>query len=266
MQHSANHNGQVQLQSGVRAVIFDLDDTLCGYWQAARTGLLNTFRFNAGHGRTPEEMLTLWGDEFGQFAKEIAQPEWYTQYCISGEATRMELMRRVLSRTGSADPALVKSLSDTYYVERHAALELFPDAAACLAALKGRTTLGMITNGPADIQTQEIEKLGIRGCFDFILIEGEMGVGKPEPVVMKRAEELAGASGPEIVMVGNSYKHDIVPAIAAGWQTVWLRRATDVAPSSKTGRPEERPDDGPVPSLEAGSLTEVVAALDGSLV
>ncbi len=241
-----------------KVIVFDLDDTLCGYWQAAKEGLRKTFLLHDEPGQTVEQMLQLWAEEFTVLSHEISEPLWYPRYCESGETTRRELMRRVLVRLGIHDSSKAQAMSDTYYVERHAGLELFPESIEVLEALSRKFRLAMITNGPADIQRQELEKLQISRFFDPILIEGEMKMGKPHPGVMSRLEELAGCRATDVLMVGNSYKHDIAPAISAGWQTVWIRRDTDVAPSSKTGKPEELPLGGEMPDLIISDLRELL--------
>ncbi len=242
-----------------KVVVFDLDDTLCGYWQAAKHGLKRAFEVHSETGKSADEMLALWADEFSGLVKELGQPRWYVKYCQSGETTRRELMKRVLARLDIRDAQLVQDMSDTYYIERHGALELFPESIEVLDALKGGFRLAMITNGPADIQRQEIETLQIGHYFDPILIEGEMGMGKPNPEVMSKLEKLTSAEGGEILMVGNSFGHDVKPAQAAGWRTAWIRRSTDVAPSSKTGLPEELPPGAIPPDYTIADLRELYA-------
>ncbi|MCG9894153.1 MAG: HAD family hydrolase [Fimbriimonadaceae bacterium] len=246
---------------GVRAIYFDLDDTLCGYWDAAKTGLWKTFEYNPVAGRSTQEMLKVWGEEFKKFGAEIGSDHWYPLYCESGEHTRRELMRRVLARVGIDDPDHGLRLSDTYYVERHAALTLFPEAVEVLETLVGLHPLGLITNGPTDIQRQEIEKLQIGRFFQHIFIEGEQRMGKPNPEVMSRAQEAVGVPAEQILMVGNSFRHDVIPAQAAGWKTAWVRRPSDVPPSSKTGLPEEMPEDATPPDLTMTDLRELWSAL-----
>jgi putative hydrolase of the HAD superfamily len=245
----------------IKGIYFDLDDTLCGYWDAAKAGLRRTFTDHLQHGRTPEEMVMIWGEEFSEFVKEIGSPYWYSRYCESGEHTRLELMTRVLGRVGVHDQRLAEALSSTYYVERHAKLDLFPEALEVLEALARSFPLGLITNGPADIQRQEIEKLQIGSFFTHVFIEGEMRQGKPHPEVMLRAQEAMECQPSQILMVGNSFKHDIVPSQESGWRTAWVRRPSDVPPSSKTGRPEEKPEGSTAPDLEMANLKELLPVL-----
>jgi putative hydrolase of the HAD superfamily len=118
--------------------------------------------------------------------------------------------------------------------------------------------LGLITNGPADIQRQEVNTLGIAHYFDHIWIEGEMGEGKPVTRVFERAVEAAGSTPETTLMVGNSYKHDVAAAINMGWSAIWIRRPSDVPPSAgPEAKPEERPQDGPVPTRTISDLREL---------
>ncbi|HRI44302.1 MAG TPA: HAD family hydrolase [Fimbriimonadaceae bacterium] len=245
----------------VRAVFFDLDDTLCGYWQASREALHEAFTQHAPESHTAEEMVRAWARAFRKFSPSLKKSDWYATYLQRGEPTRTEQMRQTLAEVGHEDESRAQRLSETYARERDARLRLFPEAPGVLEALHGAYPLGLITNGPADIQRQEIETLGIGPLFDHILIEGEMGEGKPLPSVFRRAESMVGLPPAELLFVGNSYGHDILPAIEAGWSTAWIRRATDVPPSTdgSAQTPEDRPSGSPPPTLEIGSLIELLS-------
>ena len=245
----------------VKVVYFDLDDTLCAYWDAAKKGLRLAFEDHPEHGKPIDTMIRHWGDAFREFSPTIKDTHWYAKYLESGETTRIELMRRVLERVGVYDEDLAERLSHTYYVERHAALELFPEAREVLEQLHRRFKLGLITNGPADIQRQEIETLHILHFFNAVLIEGEMGKGKPHPDVMKLAEQLSGFAGEEVLFVGNSYKHDVAPAREAGWHQAWVRRPSDVSPTSKSQEPEGIPEGAPEPDITITNLRQLLPAL-----
>lgn len=245
----------------VKVVFFDLDDTLCAYWDAAKKGLRLTFDEHQGHGTSTDDMIRHWGEAFRDFAPTIKDTHWYEKYLDSGDLTRVELMRRVLERAGIYDESLASQLSETYYVERHAALEFFPEVIDVLDILRGKYKMGLITNGPADIQRQEIETLNLSSYIDYVLIEGEMRMGKPDPDVMRKAEELCGCKGEEILFVGNSFNHDIKPAIAAGWHNAWIRRPSDVPPTSRLNGPAPKPENEPEPDLTITDLRELLPAL-----
>lgn len=243
----------------IEAIYFDLDDTLCAYWNAAKTGLRKAFEDHPEHGFPIEQLLEAWAVAFREFVETIGKTHWYEKYRHSGEITRAELMRRTLERLGNYDEDLAQHLSHTYHVERQAALELFPEALEVLERLQPHYPLGIITNGPADIQRQEIQVLNIAPYFEHILIEGELGFGKPDPRVMEIAEDLVGLSPDQILFVGNSYGHDMVPAHEAGWRTAYVRRPSDVSPSSKSGKPEDIPEHGFTPDLIITDLRQLLA-------
>lgn len=244
----------------VRAVYFDLDDTLCGYWDAAKGGLLSAFERHRPED-PPDEWLLEWGRAFREFSPTVKREPWRDHYLRSGEETRTELMRRTLARRGIRDEALAQSLSATYAAERRNRLRLFPETPEVLDALRGRYPLGLITNGPADVQRDEIETLELQDYFHHVFIEGELGEGKPHLSVFRLAEEAVGQPPENLLFVGNSYGHDIAPANAAGWHTVWVRRPSDVAPSSKTGRPEEVPSGSPHPEYVVDDLRDLLPLL-----
>jgi putative hydrolase of the HAD superfamily len=248
----------------IKAIFFDLDDTLCAYWEASKLGLRKVFDEHGPEGFSADDMMRHWAQTFREFSPTLKQSGWYEGYCLSGEPTRTEQMRLTLKRIGIEDQQLAEKLSESYAQKRNANLRLFPEAQQVLDVLRGRYPLGLITNGPADIQRQEIATLGIEGYFEHIFIEGEMGEGKPLQAVFDRAAAAVGLKPNQLLFVGNSYRHDIKPALAAGWRAVWIRRPTDVPPSAGGGSPakvEEKPADDPHPDAVIGDLREVLDLL-----
>jgi putative hydrolase of the HAD superfamily len=244
--------------AAVRGIYFDLDDTLCGYWDASKRAMRQTFAELAPEGVSAEAMLGHWAEVYRTFAKEIKTDKWYPGYLISGEPTRTEQMRLALEAAGRPDEAHARRLGDRYRELRNEYLERFPETTAVLDALVPHYPLGLITNGPADIQREEIATLSLDGYVKHVFIEGEMGEGKPKPGVFARAAAAMGLAPEELLMVGNSYGHDIVPAIVAGWKTAWIRRPSDVPPSARpNAKPEERPSDGPIPTVEISDLRQL---------
>ena len=247
----------------VRRIFFDLDDTLCGYWDASKAALRQTFEDHGPDGFNADQMVEHWATAFREFSPTLKKTGWYEIYLKEGEPTRTEQMRLTLRRIDVDDEPLARRLSDAYGAYRDQNLRLFPDAIEVLDTLSARHPLGLITNGPADIQRQEIATLGIERYFDQIYIEGEMGRGKPLADVFAMITERAEVEPHEIMMVGNSYAHDIQPALVSGWRGIWIRRPSDVPPSAPghLTKPEERPTDSPTPDAEIGSLSELLVLM-----
>lgn len=248
--------------SRIKAIYFDLDDTLCGYWDASKAGLRQAFEKVRPEGISVDDMVIHWGEAFRKFSRGLKDTHWYELYLTSGEPTRTEQMRLTLQEAGIEDAAMAAAMSQAYMELRDANFKPFADTYAVLDLLKPAFKLGLITNGPADIQRQEIGTAKLESYFEHFFIEGEMRVGKPEPVVFDKAREAVGLEPDEILMVGNSYGHDIRPAVAAGWLTAWIRRPSDVPPSAKTpGKPEELPAGAPEPTVTINELSELLPLL-----
>ncbi len=249
----------------VRAVYFDLDDTLCGYWDACKAALRDTFGRHAPEGHRPDDLVRRWAEAFRAFAPGLRDLGLYDNYLVSGRPTRNEQMRRTLALLEIEDEELACRLGDHYAERRDANLRLFPDALTVLDLLRDKGyRMGLITNGPADVQRQEVETLRLAAYFDPIYIEGEVGYGKPDPRVLANAANAVGEPPERILFVGNSYRHDIEPAIAAGWRTAWVRRPSDVPPSAdldNSDLPENRPDGAPAPDVEIAHLSELPSLL-----
>lgn len=243
-----------------KAIFFDLDDTLCNYWDAAKIGLNQTFLWlESEYGIAHSTAMAAWIIEFRAFCPNLRTEGWYEPYLKIGETTRIELMRRTLSRLTIENNNLAKLLSDYYFEHRQKSLCLFPESKAVLDRLSSIADLGLITNGPSDIQNFQIDLLQIRKYFKTILIEGELGFGKPDVRVLEIAEQFSQGAGKELLFVGNNYLHDILPAISRGWDTYWVRRPSDVPPSADDDAlPENRPIDSPTPTFESNSLIDLL--------
>lgn len=209
-----------------RLVLFDLDDTLCDHDTSLRLRLRRAFAA-AGHDLPAPEMDAL---------IEAAMPTAFSY---------PERFADLLATHGVTDPALQQRGVDAYLSDRYHGLELFEEALSVVEAIKRQARVGMITNGPTEIQRNKIIRLEIAELFPFVLISEEVGVWKPDPAIFQRALELGEAAPEEAVYVGDSPEHDIAGARAAGITSVWINR---------TGRAWAG---GPPPDYEIGNLREL---------
>lgn len=132
---------------------------------------------------------------------------------------------------------------------RAEAWRVLADVRPALRALRARgVPLAVFSNWDARLGPL-LSALGLGGYFCRVLVSGELPAAKPDRAAFDAvALELAGvaaASGPP-VMVGDRLDHDVLPALAAGWDAVWLDRG------GRSGAPEG--------TRVVGDLRELAAA------
>lgn len=122
-------------------------------------------------------------------------------------------------------PDLVGQLVGVYR-EHVPAIALLPDAAACLARLRGRVPLAVVSDGPLRSQLAKVRALGLEGIIDEIVLTEELGAGygKPSPRAFELVEERLGADGPACVYVADNPAKDFDGPAGLGWRTVRIRR------------------------------------------
>lgn len=81
--------------------------------------------------------------------------------------------------------------------------------------------LAVISN--ADGRMEELlERVGLRGHFEFVLDSGVIGVEKPDPAIFREGCRLLGLPAAECLYVGDLYPVDYLGAIGAGLEAVLL--------------------------------------------
>ena len=89
-----------------------------------------------------------------------------------------------------------------------------------LTKLKQRYKLGCVTNGPASTQNAKIDRLGLRGFFDTVLVSETFGVKKPDKRIYEQAARDLNLECREIAFVGDTFCTDIVGAVRAGMRNI----------------------------------------------
>jgi putative hydrolase of the HAD superfamily len=220
----------------IRAIGFDLDDTLCLYIPIAVRARRQAFAelVQPLLGTDVETIDRAYQQAFWQMMEEIRREPWRSHYLRSGEPTRTETMRRMLALLGVPPDGLAERLSARYLELREGQLQLFEDTLPVLSALREQYPLFVITNGPALEQRRELRLLGLEPYFDLVAIEGELGVGKPDPAIFLHVQERLRLPGEQILFVGNSWEHDVQGARRVGWQAAWLNREGAPPPEPDT--------------------------------
>jgi len=153
----------------------------------------------------------------------------------------LDLAAEVRKREAAGDP-------DTILAE-----DLYPDAAACLAAVRAAGyRVGAVGNQPARSEAA-LRDMGL--AVDLIASSSAWGVHKPDPRFFERvAAEMALPAG-EIAYVGDRLDNDVRPAAAAGMTAIFIRRGP-------WGWIQALDGDPPEAAVTIGSLEELPGALE----
>ena len=122
-----------------------------------------------------------------------------------------------------------RDLAYRYRDERRRGYRLFPEALDVLGDLRSAGwRLGIVTNGPPDLQRDKVRTTGIEEYVDVVVVSGEVGVGKPDRVIFEVALGNLGVAPSAAVMVGDSVERDMKGAHRHGMRTVWRRSSGGV--------------------------------------
>jgi len=234
-----------------KAVLFDLDDTLIcfeGVGQRAWDECCARFVTEEAPAFTEEALLGAidrtrewyWSD-----------PERHRAGRMDLARARREMVRLALGELGLCDDAAAARLADAYSALRRELICLFPETLCVLDTLCAHgAALALLTNGAAAGQRAKIERFGLAPYFAHILIEQEVGFGKPDPRMYREALKRLGLSPADVWMVGDNPVWDI-----RGAQELGIYAVLRENPYQSAAR--ECRDRGIVPDRVICALTEL---------
>ncbi|RAR05915.1 HAD-like protein [Stemphylium lycopersici] len=116
----------------------------------------------------------------------------------------------------------ITQLLTTYEAVLTAHLAPKPSALALLATLqKLGKRVAIVTEGPQDSQERTVAALGLAPYFERLITTNALGVAKTAGLWERAMRELGVGKG-EVVVVGDSWERDVVPAWEAGMRVVWF--------------------------------------------
>lgn len=83
--------------------------------------------------------------------------------------------------------------------------------------------VGIVTNGPSLLQNRKLDFSGLRPLLDVAVVSGDEGVHKPAPEIFRRAATRLGVAPENCVYVGDHPVNDIEGAMAAGMTPIYIR-------------------------------------------
>jgi putative hydrolase of the HAD superfamily len=167
-----------------------------------------------------------------------SDPERHRVGRLDLEAAARDVVSRSLADLGVSDAALAAAIARRYRRQRDAGLELFPDAVETVRWLRASgCRLALLTNGAAAAQRGKIVRFGLADLFDSILIEGELGFGKPDPRIYMQALNELEVDAPGTWMVGDNLEWDVAQPQRMGIAGIWIDVRGKGLPDTHAVRP-----------------------------
>jgi len=209
----------------VKAVIFDLDDTLFDHTSSI-VGALGTWVPSLTGVELTDELLAAW------FVIERRNFDAWLAGQVTHQGQRRGRLREFLPVLGHPVPATDEELDEVFtgfldcYQQNWAA---FPDARTALEVAKGNGwRIGVLTNGSTVQQNAKLTAIGLAGLVDVVSTSEALGFSKPAPEAYHLTCEALGADPAETLMIGDNLELDVLGARAAGLSAEHLDRATGI--------------------------------------
>jgi HAD superfamily hydrolase (TIGR01549 family) len=206
----------------VRAVLFDLDNTLYDHQFALRAAVAALRRSDARLRAVPfAELMAR-----DQAALDTVHRDLVLTGRLGPDAARIERMRALYASVGAK---IGRAEASRRARQRRAAYlaseRAVPGAGPLLRRLRGEgIRVGVVTNNLVKEQVAKLRRTGLYRLVDVLTISEEVGATKPDPRIFQVALERLGAKAASTVMVGDSWEADILGGLTSGLGVVWLRR------------------------------------------
>jgi putative hydrolase of the HAD superfamily len=202
----------------VRAVLFDLDDTLFDHKGCSRDALEAV--------RQCDESLAAVAIADLEQVHSTLLEELHADVMLGrvplAEARR-ERFRRLLTAVGGT-PAddLVEATAAAYRDRYREVRRAVGGAEALLTLLRGQARVGIVSNNLFEEQLDKLRVCGLDVLVETLVVSERVGVSKPDPAIFHVALEQLECRPAEAVMVGDSWPADVAGARAAGIRPVWF--------------------------------------------
>lgn len=229
----------------IKAVLFDLDDTLFDHRQSSRTALGAVRACHPSLSSVPVATLER---SHAQYLEEIHGEVLAGR--IGLDDARRQRFRRLFGSAGhEPDNDLVERAAVTYRDRYRTARVAMDGAIDLLRLVRGRARVGVVTNNLLDEQQDKLRFCKLDSFVNVLVASEEAGVSKPDPRIFELALHRLQCEAGDVVMVGDSWAADVIGARAAGIRAIWFNPEGLAVPRGGEPVEELRTLNPPEPAL-----------------
>lgn len=138
---------------------------------------------------------------------------------------KLNIQISYLIENGKIDGSLVekynyaKSIADSSY---RYVLDVLQKTRPVVEQLSSEYKLVLVSNFYGNIETV-LKDFGLYDYFSGIIESSVVGVRKPDPAIYRLGVEAIGLPAGEVLVVGDSFSKDVIPAKSVGCKVAWLK-------------------------------------------
>jgi HAD superfamily hydrolase (TIGR01662 family) len=188
--------------------------------------------------QTMDDFTARWEPEdFTWTSQDVLQSyklEWSRQRKMNtrSSVSQDELRKSCLSKAFHPFPVNVSAVFARNFFDQVEKLEdhhvsLYPGVKETLEALASRYQLAIISNGERSRLEANLKKLGLDQWINGkrLFSSKKDGIRKPQAIMYETALQAINVNPAQCVMVGNSWRNDVVGSTKCGLDAVWIHPA-----------------------------------------
>ncbi|HCE3245043.1 HAD-IA family hydrolase [Vibrio parahaemolyticus] len=208
----------------LKAIFFDMDETLCGTSQADKAaGQKFAAWIQQTYPQVSDPQAFLQRYLQGVYKKLNAEFPQLVALLPDENAFRCGLIQTILAENGIHIDAEQAQQAQHYFDSaRMGAFTFFPGVKEMLTDLRKHYKLVVITNGPIFSQHPKLKATQMDEWVDHIIVGGEEPEEKPAASIFQKALNLVDVKPEEALHIGDSLAADIAGANNMGILSVWV--------------------------------------------
>ena len=202
----------------IKAIIFDLDDTLYSYSKLNEQGINEICNYTCEKLKIEKEKFY---EAFDKAKKEVKD----TLGDVASSHNRLLYCQKTLENLNENPFSIALEMYEVYWQHILKNMKLNDGVLEVLEFCNQKNIkIGICTDLTVHIQHRKIRKLGIDEYIDAIVTSEEVGVEKPNFKMYNKILEKLNVLSGETLFVGDSLKKDVLGSVEYGMKALWYSK------------------------------------------
>ena len=211
----------------MKAVLFDLDDTLVDHQHSYRSGLAALHEKYAPLRQQTLEALDV---VYNQWLETLHVGVLEGRYTLL--EARRERFRQIFRHCGAtiSEADLEDVIAIHHQVYRDSQRPIAGAVPLLEHLQRVGIKIGIVTNNLTAEQQGKLRQCRLESYVGVMVTAEDTGIPKPDPAMFEAVLEQLGCDPVDAVMIGDSWRSDVLGATALGMRALWLNRYEHTCP------------------------------------